>query len=191
MKKFYILGLLGALSNLGALWSSRKNKEYLGFSFFFFFSFSPHPTPTPEGFLTLFETVTLLDMGDFTEWCLPVFTLVCAKLLQSHPTLYDSVDCSPPGSLSVGFSRQEYWSGLPYPPPGDLPNPGIEPYIRDSLLRLLPWQTGSMPLAPPGEPIHFGMFFKISIILKMWPYQTEDDNLSCNWPGKKKFLLQV
>ena len=29
--------------------------------------------------------------------------------------------------LSVGFSRQEYWSGLPRPPPGDLPNPGIEP----------------------------------------------------------------
>ena len=29
--------------------------------------------------------------------------------------------------LSIGFSRQEYWSGLPCPPPGDLPNPGIEP----------------------------------------------------------------
>ena len=29
--------------------------------------------------------------------------------------------------LSMGFSRQVYWSGLPYPPPGDLPNPGIEP----------------------------------------------------------------
>ena len=30
-------------------------------------------------------------------------------------------------SLSMGFSRQEYWSGFPFPPPGDLPNPGIEP----------------------------------------------------------------
>ena len=30
-------------------------------------------------------------------------------------------------SLSMGFSRQEYWSGLPCPPPGDLPDPGIEP----------------------------------------------------------------
>ena len=29
--------------------------------------------------------------------------------------------------LSLGFSRQEYWCGLPYPPPGDLPDPGIEP----------------------------------------------------------------
>ena len=30
-------------------------------------------------------------------------------------------------SLSMGFSRQEYWSGLPFPSPGDLPNPGIKP----------------------------------------------------------------
>ena len=32
-----------------------------------------------------------------------------------------------PASPSMGFSRQEYWSGLPFPSPGDLPNPGIEP----------------------------------------------------------------
>ena len=31
------------------------------------------------------------------------------------------------GPLSIGFSRQEYWSGLPWPPPGGLPDPGIEP----------------------------------------------------------------
>ena len=34
---------------------------------------------------------------------------------------------APQALLSVGFSRQEYWSGLPFPPPGDLPDPGIEP----------------------------------------------------------------
>ena len=34
--------------------------------------------------------------------------------------------CSSPGSLSMRFFRQEYWSGLPFPTPGDLPNPGIE-----------------------------------------------------------------
>ena len=39
----------------------------------------------------------------------------------------DPMDCSPPGSLSVEFSRQEYWSGLPCSHPGDLPNLGIEP----------------------------------------------------------------
>ena len=36
------------------------------------------------------------------------------------------MDCSPPGSLSMGFSRQEYWSGLPRPPLGYLPDPGIK-----------------------------------------------------------------
>ena len=36
-------------------------------------------------------------------------------------------DCSPPGSSVHGISKQEYWSGLPCPLPGDLPNPGIEP----------------------------------------------------------------
>ena len=51
-------------------------------------------------------------------------TPVCA---QPCPTLCDPMDCSPPGSLSRGFPRQEYWSGLPFPTPGDLPHRGIEP----------------------------------------------------------------
>ena len=50
-----------------------------------------------------------------------------AKSPQSCLTLYDPMDCSPTGSSVIGFSRQEYWSGLPCPPPGDLPNPGIKP----------------------------------------------------------------
>ena len=58
---------------------------------------------------------------------------VCAKLLQSCPTLCDPMDCSPSGS-SMGFSRQEYWSGLPCPPPGDLSNPEI---LNTCLLSLL------------------------------------------------------
>ena len=37
------------------------------------------------------------------------------------------MDCSSPGSSVHGISRQEYWSGLPFPPPGDLPDPGIKP----------------------------------------------------------------
>ena len=45
----------------------------------------------------------------------------CAKSLQSRPCLCNTMHCSPPGSSVHGFSREEYWSGLPYPPPGDLP----------------------------------------------------------------------
>ena len=48
----------------------------------------------------------------------------------------------------MGFSRQEHWSGLPCPPPGDLPNPEIKPH----LFCLLHWQSGSLLLVPPGEP---------------------------------------
>ena len=49
-----------------------------------------------------------------------------AKSLQSCPTLRDPIDGSPPGFPSLGFYRQEHWSGLPFPSPGDLPDPGIE-----------------------------------------------------------------
>ena len=52
---------------------------------------------------------------------LTMCTHVCAKLLQSCPTL-----CDPVAPLSMGFFRQEYWSGLACPPSGDLPNPEIE-----------------------------------------------------------------
>ena len=48
--------------------------------------------------------------------------------------------------LPMGFSRQEYWSGLPCPPPGDLPNPGIVP--RSPTL-----QADSLPSEPPGKPL--------------------------------------
>ena len=50
-------------------------------------------------------------------------------------------------SLSMGFSRQEYWSGLPFPSPGDLPDPGIKP--RSPAL-----QGDALPSEPPGIYIH-------------------------------------
>ena len=53
--------------------------------------------------------------------------------------------------LSMGFSRQEYWSGLPRPPPGDLPNPGIELT-----------SPASPALASPASPALEGWFFTTS-----------------------------
>ena len=47
--------------------------------------------------------------------------------------------------LFVGFSRQDYWSGLPCPPLGDLPDPGVEP-------RFPALQADSLPSEPPGKP---------------------------------------
>ena len=57
---------------------------------------------------------------------------------------------APQAPLSMGFSRQVYWSGLPFPSPGDLPNPGIKPL---SLTSSVYWQAGSLPLAPSGTCI--------------------------------------
>ena len=51
--------------------------------------------------------------------------------------------------LSMGFFRQEYWSRLPCPPPGDLPDLGMKP----TSLCLLHWQAGSLPLASPEKPV--------------------------------------
>ena len=72
-----------------------------------------------------------------------VCVYVCVA--KSYPTLCNSMDCSSPGSSVCGILRQEYWSGLPFPSPEDLPNPGIEP-------RSPTMQADSLPSEPPGKP---------------------------------------
>ena len=47
---------------------------------------------------------------------------------KSHPILVSPWTVTFQTPLSMGFSRQEHWSGLPFPSPGDLPNPGIKPW---------------------------------------------------------------
>ena len=71
---------------------------------------------------------------------------------QSSLMLCDPVDCSRQAPLAVGFSRQEYWSGileLPCPPPGDLPNPGIEPESPESPVL----QADPLLLSHQGSPL--------------------------------------
>ena len=62
------------------------------------------------------------------------------------------VACQAP--LSMKFSRQEYWSGLPFPSPGYLPNPGIEPGSPAL-------QADSSPSEPPGKPKRVKVFAKV------------------------------
>ena len=61
-------------------------------------------------------------------------THVCS-VAQLCPALRDSMDCSPPGSSWLGFSSQEYWSGLPCPPPEDLSDPRIKLLLPTSVGR--------------------------------------------------------
>ena len=53
---------------------------------------------------------------------------------------------------SMGFSRQECWSGLPFLSPGDLPDPGIKP-------RSPAWQADALPSEPPGKPLNDLTFY--------------------------------
>ena len=69
---------------------------------------------------------------------------------QSCPTLCNSMDNSGSDSspLSMGFLRQEYWTGLPFASPGDLPNPGIEPGSPAL-------QADSSPTELQGKPYNY------------------------------------
>ena len=76
------------------------------------------------------------------------FSLASSLCAQSCLTLCGPMDCSPPVS-SVEFFRQVYWSGLPFPTLGDLPDPGIKPVSLVS-----PALAGSsLPLALPGKSL--------------------------------------
>ena len=71
-------------------------------------------------------------------------------VLVTHPclTLCDSWTIAHRAPLSMEFSRQEYWSGLPLPCLGDLPNPGI-------ICRFPALQADSLPFEPPGKPTSY------------------------------------
>ena len=84
--------------------------------------------------------------------------------------------------LSMGFSRQKYWSGLPFPSPGDLPNPGIEPGSPAL-------QADALSSEPPGkqetwvqsldreDPLEKGMATQSSILAWRIPWTKEPDGL--------------
>ena len=92
-------------------------------------------------------------------------------------TLGDSID--PPGSSTMGFPRQEYWSGLPCLSPGDLPDPGIEPgspaLLADSLLSESPGKATFNQLYPP----------KYCDIHPLKEYTLYVRNYSCYYEGYK------
>ena len=71
-----------------------------------------------------------------------VYMLICFSCVWLFVTLWAIAYHAP---LSMGFSRQECWNGLQYPPWGDLPDPGIEP-------RFPALKAGSLPLSHQGSP---------------------------------------
>ena len=93
---------------------------------------------------------------------------VHSQLLQSCPIFVTLWAIAFQASLFVGFSRQEYWSGFPFPPPGDLPGPGMEPrspalqadsFLSEPIKYVLCAQfcltlCDPMDCSPPGSSVH-------------------------------------
>ena len=102
------------------------------------------------------------------------FIFICTQSL-SHVQLFVTHGLQPSRlPCPWGFSRLEYWSGLPCPPPGDLPSPGIE-------ARSLALQADSLPGEPPGKPRKTGMG---SLSLLQSIFLTQESNqrlLHCRW----------
>ena len=87
------------------------------------------------------ETFLSIDADTDTDTC-------CACSVMSDSLWTHRL--SPARFLYMGFIRQEYWSGLPFPTPRHLSDPGIKP----CLLFLLHWQVNSLPLAPLWKPVY-------------------------------------
>ena len=100
---------------------------------------------------------TIINYHYLADWCM-TWILFCCLVAKSWTILCSPMDCSPSGSSVHGilqpmdcsqqefFSKQEYQSGLPFPSPGYLPNPGIKP--RSPAL-----QVDSLPIEPPRKPV--------------------------------------
>ena len=103
----------------------------------------------------------------------------CAQSLSCSQTLCNPMDCSPSGSPSMEFSRQKYWSRLPFPSQGDLPNLGIEL----TSLASLPLAGRFFIIAPPGKP-HFKIHrycYQFSSVTQWCP--TLCNPMNCSMPG--------
>ena len=102
--------------------------------------YSCWPSPTPGGVQGGVRPSVLRKSGGIGLWVSEwVQSLSRVQLFATPWTV--AYQASP----SMGFSRQEYWSGLPFPSPGDLPDPGIEP-------RSPPFQADALTSEPPGKP---------------------------------------
>ena len=89
----------------------------------------------------------------YTYMCMYIYTCVCS-VAQLYLTLCDPMHWSPSGPLSMEFSSQGYWSGLPFPPSGDLSNPGREP-----MSLVCPALADGFSTTAPPENLIYGLIY--------------------------------
>ena len=114
-------------------------------------------------YLTISSSAALSPIAFCLKWN-EVKSLSCVQLFATPWTV--AYQASP----SMGFSRQEYWSGLPFPSPGDLPDPGIEPRSPAS------W-ADAVTSEPPGKPNEDFMLISQGTLLNaLWWPKTEGNS---------------
>ena len=102
---------------------------------------------------------------------------------QSCPPLCNPMDCSHQLALSMEFSRKEYWSGQPFPSPGNLPNPGTE--TRSPALQEVPYHLShqgdpkgrdSLDSSLPGSSVH-----EIMLLILYWELIYDNRGKNIQW----------
>ena len=112
------------------------------------------------------------------------YVKVCVLVAQWCPTLWDPMDCvARQAPLSMGFPRQKYWNGLPFPSPGDLPDPGIE-LVSPALA------GGFFTTEPPGKPtvLLYSAFFHLRAFSLNIKYSQAILRYAWNWTIWTKVL---
>ena len=127
--------------------------------------YKPVPMPSSKSLINMLIASHILWKWVGINYQLLMYVL--CLVAQSCLTLCDPMNCSLPGSSVHGEFSRQYWSGLPYPPPGDLSNPGIEP-------RSPTMQVDSLPFEPPGKPKNTGVG---SLSLLQGSFLTEESNV--------------
>ena len=103
--------------------------------------------------------------------------VMCAQLPLTH---WDPLDCSPPGSSVHGIFQEEYWNGLPFPTPEDLPDPGIKPKSLMSPALASRFFT----IAPPGKPNNNNQFSSVQPLSHVRLFATP-------WPATCQVSLSI
>ena len=133
---------------------------------------SPPGSPVPGILQARTLEWVAISFSNAWNWKVKVKSLSCVQLLATPWT------AAYQAPLPMGFSRQEYWSGLPFPSPGDLPSPGIELWSPTS-------QADILPSEPPGKPIlKLRVFFyvqqnRIAVIFDVSYLPNMPDSLIC------------
>ena len=118
---------------------------------------------------------------------------VCVLSCFSHVQLFVNpwtVVCQAP--LSMGFSRQEYWNGLPYPPPGDLPGPGINPHLLHCRQILYQWATREALLCHRYYSNPYCKKEALAsdgLVVRIWCFHHHDPASISGWEPKPPFKL--